>query len=223
MATRRVIIARPKYRSVFKTRPVTAPLEEFKGVQRHRVQHTQHPPLKGGVCAEGLSESSGKTVDELCDDLAVLPAGDRKKLLDRLLLASRLDEAKPAHLDLEMWSVAVHQELCHAVGSLDGGIVGPALVRKLVAVGTSWKPVQSFMEAARLSELTAPERQVAYNLLAKLLVRHAREVARRSGAPLSAKLVSQCTGNLMGVFENNFPGYLAAGLARVVTRQAAIV
>jgi hypothetical protein len=75
------------------------------------------------------------------------------------------------------------------------------------------------MRSSKLGELQVNVRQAVYRTLGRLLVEHAHEVSRRSGAPLGPKLVGQCVGNLPGVFERSFPGYLAAGLAPVVARQ----
>jgi hypothetical protein len=158
--------------------------------------------------------------DDIVTQLRALPAKDRKAVIDSLLLETQLIGEADAGRDLDMWAEAVHRELTRRLGSLDGGIVGPMVVRKLVAAGASWKPVEQFMAASKLSELTVTERQRAYYMLAELLVRHALTVARRSGAPMSAKLVANCTNNLAGVFEESFPGYLEAGLARMVTRHA---
>ncbi len=158
--------------------------------------------------------------EDFVNRIKSLPEGERKKILDSLLLESQLNGEAKATRDLDMWAEAVHRELTRRLGSLDGGLVGPGVVRKLVSAGGSWKPVEQFMATSKLSELTVVERQRAYYMLAELLVRHALVVARRSGAPMSAKLVSNCTGNLAGVFEESFPGYLEAGLARMVARHA---
>ncbi len=158
--------------------------------------------------------------EDFVNRIKSLPEGERKKILDSLLLENQLTVEAKADRDLDMWAEAVHRELTRRLGSLDGGLVGPGVVRKLLSAGGSWKPVEQFMAASKLCELKVVERQRAYYMLAELLVRHALVVARRSGAPMSAKLVSNCTGNLAGVFEESFPGYLEAGLARMVARHA---
>lgn len=77
------------------------------------------------------------------------------------------------------------------------------------------------MRASRLQDLTVPERLLAYRLLAGLLVDYADDLSRRTGAPLSLRLVTSCADKLAGVFDQAFPGYVAAGLAPVVARQMA--
>lgn len=136
----------------------------------------------------------------------------RKELLAYLALEQQA--TKQPSRDLEMWSVAVVEALDKAIGPSIGALV----IRKQLSASTAWNPVAQFMEASRLQDLTVVERQGIYTLLAKLLVKHAREVAQRSGAPLSGKLVASCAGNLPGVFDGAFPGYLAAGLAPMVAR-----
>jgi hypothetical protein len=142
----------------------------------------------------------------------------KKELLDRLLLEQQMNPDRGQDRDKDMWAAAVYRELSRIGGGADGGLMPQGVIRKAVAVGTSWQHVESFMKNSRLAEMTVTEKQAVYYLLAQLLVEHARYVARNSGAPLGVKLVTQCTGNLAGVFENAFPGYLEAGLARVVAR-----
>lgn len=182
---------------------------------------TAESPFRGdaavGVHAHATHASQ---VEDFTQRLKSLSPKDRKAVLDSLLLEAQLNDDTSATRDVAMWSEAVHREATRRLGSADGGLVGPAIVRRLVAVGTSWKPVQQFMQSSKLAELNVTERQRAYYLLAELLVRHALVVARRSGAPFSVKLVAQCTNNLPGVFEDAFPGYLEAGLARMVARHA---
>lgn len=149
-----------------------------------------------------------------------LSPADRKALLDKLALQHGL-ESTPAASDreLNMWTEAIHDALQEALGSSAGADVGFLVVRRTVGARSAWAPVTEFMELSRLSELTVTEKRQAYRLLAQLLVDHARFVARKSGAPLGPKLVGSCAGSIRGVFENSFPGYLQAGLARVVARQ----
>ena len=77
-----------------------------------------------------------------------------------------------------------------------------------------------FLQQSGLSACTVNERQQAYHILAELVVQHARYVARKSGAPLSPKLVANCMPNLPGVFEDAFPGYLEAGVAAMVAKSS---
>jgi hypothetical protein len=77
------------------------------------------------------------------------------------------------------------------------------------------------MRASKLLDLPVLERQQAYNLVAELLVQYAKVAARRSGAPMSPKLVANCSQNVAGVFDSAFPGYAASGLARMVVRARA--
>lgn len=217
---KRVILTRP---AVPVHRPVTPP-PPAPTTRAHAAEHTTTTNVVSVVCEAVRERAHANThasnADNLLDQFKTLSSKDRKAVLDSLLLEAQLSGETDAGRDLDMWAEAVHRELTRRLGSLDGGIVGPGVVRKLVAVGTSWKPVEQFMQASKLSTLTVTERQRAYYMLAELLVRHALVVARRSGAPMSAKLVANCTNNLPGVFEESFPGYLEAGLARMVTRHA---
>lgn len=75
------------------------------------------------------------------------------------------------------------------------------------------------MVRAKLADLEVRQRQSFYGLLARLLVKHAHSIARHTGAPLSPRLVANCASAVAGIFESSFPGYLKAGLARVVARK----
>lgn len=146
----------------------------------------------------------------------------QKKLLDELsadqLLATSGKSAKER--EVGMWAEAVHKALQEAMGSVTVDLPGVQVVRRLLGPEGAWQHVRSFMEVSRLHEGTVQERQLAYHVLASLLVSHARTVARKTGAPLGPKLVANCTVNLPGVFDASFPGYLASGLARLVVRSA---
>ena len=224
MTTRRVVLTRPAHtRKPYRaeTPPVgshvSTPTNTPTGPTS---EHTTTTNVVSVVCEGGGSRvhAHANQATDFLDRLKQLPEKERKTVLDSLLLELQLSADTRPDRDVGMWAEAVHRELTRRLGSMDGGLVGPMVVRKTVAVGTSWKPVDSFMRSSRLNELTVTERQRAYYLLAELLVRHARAVARRSGVPLSPKLVANCTVNLPGLFEDAFPGYLNAGLAKVVAR-----
>ena len=183
-----------------------------------KMELVEENPVKKSTVKRWEKKYSG-TPEEVIEQLMPrLVSSAKKKFLDQLLLERQLEDQTESVRDLGMWTEAVHRAFTGRLGSADGGLVGPALVRKVVSVGTSFKPVLAFMQSSKLSELTVTERQRAYYMLAELLVQHALVVARRSGVPMSVKLVSQCTNNLAGVFDAQFPGYLEAGLAKMIAR-----
>ena len=149
-----------------------------------------------------------------------LPNAVRKQLLDKIQLAVLTDAAaNDKDRDLVMWTEAVYQRFVSGEqGSIAGG-AGPLHFRKLLATSTAWPPVQDFMHTARLHELPVVDRQAVYHMLADVLVNHVREVAEHTGAALSPKMVANCTHLLRGAFESNFPGYVEAGLVKVVVAQ----
>ena len=228
---RRVITVRPKYRSTVSdsvrgnsslTTPPASRMHANTHTRAHAAEHTTTTNVVSVVCEAVRKRTHASThaseVGDFVERLKKMSTKDRKAVLDSLLLEQQLSDGPKANRDLDMWAEAVHREFTQRLGSADGGLVGPALVRKAVAVGTSWAPVQAFMETSKLQELPVVERQRAYYMLAELVVRHALGVARHTGIPLSVKLVSQCTGNLPGLFDNAYPGYLEAGLAKMVAR-----
>lgn len=86
---------------------------------------------------------------------------------------------------------------------------------------SAWAPIAEFIEVGRLGKLRPAERYVVFQLLAKLLVGRARRVALRADIPLTVKLVAQNAVHISGIFNNAFPGYLAAGLVGSVARMLA--
>jgi hypothetical protein len=142
---------------------------------------------------------------------------DRRELLARLSLAE--SGADGQERDQDMWAGSVYEALVAHDGGGGRESVGPAVVKRLVTPAGAWRPVADFMAAARLDRLTVAERKSFYSLLARLLVAHAAEVSNRSGAPLTARLVASCAANVRAVFDNSFPGYVAAGIAAVVARR----
>lgn len=118
-----------------------------------------------------------------------------------------------------MWATAVHEALQEALGGSLGSTVGPMAVQRIVGTHKAFEPVSEFMAHSRLREVQVVERLALYRLLAELLVAHARKVARHVDAPLSLKLVVNCTNNVAGLFDSAFPGYLGAGLAHIVARR----
>jgi len=222
MVAKRILLTRPAYNR----RPVVSAGDS--STTTNPIARTRARETPSGVSSAASVYSTrahaqpAAREDEITTAALALSKKNKKELLDRLLLdlQNAPSQRGAADRDKDMWASAVHRALLKVTGSMDGGLVGPAVVRRLVAVGTSWGHVEAFMVSSKLNEITVTDRQAVYNMLAELLVQHARYVARRSGAPLSVKLVTQCTTNLAGVFENSFPGYLEAGLAKAVARQA---
>lgn len=182
------------------------------------------PPSIEGVYKGGIPRAADKKEKEGSDLASILELADKlnptekKTLLARLALNAQ-DQGKQADRDQEMWAQAVYDELGRALGYGAGAGLAPAMVKRSLSVPTVWAPVMAFMSSSKLLDLNVTERQSVYGLLAKLITKHASYVANKSGAPLSAKLVGSCSANLASVFDNAFPGYLAAGLAPMVARQ----
>lgn len=84
---------------------------------------------------------------------------------------------------------------------------------------SAWEPVAEFIEVARLDALRPAERFAVFELLAKLLVDRAKRVANRADIPLTPKLIASNAQYIAGIFDNAFPGYLAAGLVGAVSRR----
>lgn len=116
-----------------------------------------------------------------------------------------------------LWAEAVHTALVQALGDAPGAIPGPHMIRKLVGAQSAWAPVAALRAAALRGDSATPAQHLAlHRLLADLLVARARSVARFTGAPLSAKLATNCVGDLPGCLEAAYPGYAASGLLPLV-------
>lgn len=166
------------------------------------------------------SKNQSASLAEVMKLVEALPVDGQRQVLDQLALRQQTTEAaKPR--DLDMWSQAVYDALQDALGASAGALGGPLIVKRTVGTQSAWKPVDEFLRHSKLGALPVRERLSVYGMLARLLVKHAQFVARKSGAPLSPKLVGSCTGNIAGVFEQAFPGYLFAGLAPIVARRLA--
>lgn len=160
-----------------------------------------------------------RSVSELLDLASTLTAKQRQELLDQLALTAQMTRGASQDRDLDMWAAAVHEALTATDGGEVGEGYGQLLVKRTLSPTSVWRPVQEFMQQAKLSELTVVERRSVYGMLADLLVEHARGISDYTGAPLGPKLVSSCTAQIAGVFEQAFPGYVRAGLAKIAARQ----
>lgn len=160
----------------------------------------------GGI--EGLMEQAEK-----------LSKPQRKEFLARLALLAKMTTRAVVSRDLEMWSAEVQRELSAQLGFDGGETYGLMLVRKAMGEDTSWRPVEEFMEQAQLADRTSAERRAVYRLLAELVVRTAKRQARRNNVDLSLIVVARCAGHIASIFDEQFPGYVAAGLAPVVAIQ----
>lgn len=229
MTARKVVLTRPATRY-----PSGAPVSSIFTSTNAATPSRTHAPVRectpttnvvSGVHVRDARNAHARTHareegEEVTDVLERMSAQQKKELLDRLLLEKHAaDTATGSNRDVDMWATAVYTALVRVTRSSDPGLVGPGVVRRLLGVGAVWRPVAEFMQATGLMELTVTERQAAYYMLADLLVAHARVVARRSGAPLGAKLVGQCVTNLPGLVDQSFPGYAEAGMLKVVARQ----
>lgn len=182
---------------------------------------TPHPPAPvGGGWGGGDypgPERSKPTITDVLASANQLSENDRKHLLAQLALANQQPSTNEVR-DVQMWSVAVYEGLVAAQGGSGAGVPGPAVVQRTMSSSAAWAPVSEFMKAAGFDRLSSAERQGMYRFLAELVIKHATYVSRKGGAPLGPKLVGSCSANIAALFDQNFPGYLRAGLAHLVAR-----
>lgn len=227
-------LRRPGYTGLSRD-SVVGPVSEKKSPETTLAKASYpHPPSRregvGGGMRAGPDAPPGahvhthahtreSSVEEILEQAQTLTAKQRQELLDQLSLANQMTRSAGQDRDLDMWATAVHEALTAGVGVGGASEFGRLVVKRLMAPTQNWRPIQNFMEESRLQELKVVERASVYYLLAELLVKHAQVVAHRSGAPLGPKLVGSCAQGIAGLFEQAFPGYLRAGLAKIAARQ----
>lgn len=195
------------------------PRDEFvKETKSRGITHPPTPPLPLGGGEGGGELPQHGAVAEIKKLAASLDPAARKQLLAELSLAASDADTGDVR-DLDMWVQAVYWALVDANGGSAGAVPGPAIVKRALASSGGWSNVRGFMADAKFDQLKVAERQSVYALLAQMVVTQAQAIARNGYAPLGPKLVANCSQNIAGLFDQNFPGYLRAGLAHIVARQ----
>ena len=191
---------------------------EGRGVTGGSIDSPLTTPLPNSgleLSFSGDTEKGKDHVDSLLDAARKLTKEQRKSLLAQLALDLQTSK-KDSSRDLDMWSHGVYVALTKV---LAGHNYGELLVRKTIQAPAYWSPVQEFMEASGFSQCSVTERQGIYQLLGDLVVRSAARTSARKAIPLTLKFVASCSANVAATFEQEFPGYIASGLAKVVVRQ----
>lgn len=177
------------------------------------------PSIEGGRIGGFLPDDENEVKRErvLAEILGLvdqLGTKQRKELLARLSLAQQSHTGD--NRDLDMWVVALQQALLASSGLGDGGVLGLVPLKRQWSPVSTWGLVAGFMHRARLDSMSVPQRQGFYYMLADLLVAHTKKIAEHVHAPLTAKMVLGQAANLDAVFDQAFPGYLAAGLGPIL-------
>lgn len=227
------VAARPQYvpsRAVVGEQNKTVLAQPVRPTERSEVGPASHAHTRtcaseqnpeGGLRAARSPARAARVHAHEPDDidafLAKLTREQKQEMLDRFAL----ENVKGAGgRDLDMWSASVARALEDAIGGSGREAYGQLLCKRQLGSSSTWAPIEAFMRTSGLSDLVVVERQAVYNLLAELIVDAAKYNARRSGAPLSLRLTASHTGQVNGIFERAFPGYVAAGLAYVVAKQS---
>ena len=215
MSQPRVVLIRPK-RSYGAGLSTTSKNKESHG----RIPQGE-TPQRGGISPGDVpvkEEKQNKNFNEAVALASNLSAEQRRDLVAQLSLDLQINGADQSR-DIDMWATAIHEALQDALGGSLGSVVGPLAVKRIVGSRSAFEPLAEFMQHSRLGEAQVRERLSLYRLLADLVVAYAKKIAKHTGAPLSLKLVANCSRNVAGLFDSAFPGYLAAGLAHVVARR----
>lgn len=176
------------------------------------------PSIEGGNKPRPSRPSSGDVVGQCADILRGLSRAEQKQALDLLAFQLATDQSHEASRDKDLWSGAVYDAVARALGGGAGGLPGPMLFKRVLAAPEAWQYVEGFMGTSGFSRAQVTERQAVYSLLARLLAEHALELNGKFGYPITPKMLGNLTQHLPTLFEEAFPGYLAAGLGMVVVK-----
>lgn len=178
--------------------------------------------LGRGGGSPGLDTSRAE-IERVKESLKQLSASELKEVRDYASLLAQNSASdsrsglKPSQIlsrEENIWLSRLHFHLSRATGiSSSPPIVAPGRDRSL---GASFEFVEAFLKQAGIWQKETYSRVAVYDLLADLLVRHARQLAHKVQAPLGMKFVLQNTNKLPELFDLAYPGYLPAGLARMV-------
>lgn len=218
---KRVVLVRP--RRPYKQKPLVGNSDAFK---KSGQGDGGNIPPKGGIyistpnpgTAGAGKDTKPPALDKVVELAGQLTAQERKQLLATLALSANAADAGKIR-DVDMWTQAVYDDLQGAGGLGSSGVQGPMVVKRALTAPSAWGAVSEFMRISKLESLKVTERQSIYGLLAKLVVDDAIQVTRKTGTPMSARLVGNCSTRVAGLFDNAFPGYLASGLALIVAKR----
>jgi hypothetical protein len=215
---KKVVLTRPP-RKATETNAYVASVKE----KNSRTKAPLLPPSKGGIVIGGSLPEVGPPekidkVGAVLDLAADLTVSQRRELLAKLALDAQMD-ASTGSRDKDMWATAVYDGLQTVIGAGDRGSLAPMLVKRALTAINCWRPVDDFMTASKLGTMTVTERQAIYKFLARLVIKRSREVCHYTKAPLSPKLVAGQAQHVAELFDAEFPGYLASGLAAVVAKR----
>jgi len=154
----------------------------------------------------------------LLGGIEMLSAAGRKKLLAHLALEAQKLTGK-ADRDLDLWATSVYEAYTRAFGGSGEAGQGPLVFKRVLSPSNNWAPVADFMASSGLAAATVVKRQAVYRMLAHLVVARAKQVAAHTRAPVSPKFVANVAHDVRAIFDAEFPGYLAAGLAHRVAAQ----
>lgn len=146
-----------------------------------------------------------------------LPVDDQQALLDFLALErtnrsiTTLQERK-----LNMFTDSLAQELGKSLGQ-SSRIYPLALLPQAKKM---FRDAEALLKDLDLEHFAMPETKAMYNVLAKVLVHHAHKVSAKAKIPVNMKLVLQTTTPLHALLDEHFPGYIKAGVMKIVFEKA---
>jgi len=193
-----------------------------------KVTSLQSGVLKEGMKIEGLERPLGKcctgkkpstdnklpsTLETLKFAVLTICEDDQQKLLDFLLL-QKMNRKQTSAQDRKL--ALLMDSLSTELGKLLGNSSRVFPLPQLPDVRKMFKQVEALMLDLKMSECNTQDTKAFYNVIARVLVQHANAVSISAKIPVTMKLVLQTNTTLHALLDNNYPGYLAAGLMRSV-------
>lgn len=154
---------------------------------------------------------------ELSRLLLNLNLKERKEVMDYLRLLDSQEQVGAPEKDRELmlWTESLAMEMERVTRHRPR--LFPLPVAMSGSIRTAFNTVSEFLNSAGLiGEGKTYDLQLIYQLTSQLMVQHARNIAGRGNFPISVKLVLNTATKLPGLFDSAFPGYLEAGMTKVI-------
>jgi hypothetical protein len=217
--SKRVLLSRPLVKRDY-------PLPEVEAVTP--VNKNEPGRIGGGFCTPSIEGGTTKPIPHLQSQrveeakaiLGKCTKPELKELYDHLAFLVMEHDAGQSR-DLDMWAAEVYAAMADAIGTAGAGMPGPLAVKSVLRGRTAWGPVYDFAAAVGVLDMKVAERKSCFRFLARLLVARCREVAQHVHAPLTAKMVANNCGDIAAIFDVNFPGYAASGVAGFLFKRLA--
>jgi hypothetical protein len=160
--------------------------------------------------------SSDLDLDSVKLLVATLCEEDQQSLLDHLALQRVVKKnTTQQERKFNLFTDSLASELGESLGQSSRLFPLPLLSQ----AKKMYKSVEVFMKDINMDDSNVKETKIMYNVIARTMVLHAHAVSAKAKIPVSMKLVLQTTVTIHSLLDNNFPGYIKAGLLSAIVKQ----